>query len=224
MIRFIRWVIRVLVGLVIVALVAAVVGILLLDTIVREVATRRLETATGMEAKIGTMHVGLLTPTVTIEGLKLYNRPEFGGAVCLNMPELHVEYDPQAMRSRQLHLRLMRLDLAEVLLVQDKKGHWNFENLEKVGRKPAGNKTAAEGLRFTGIDTLNLSLGRFHISNLASGQEEEINIALKNQILHNVKSEADLAGLAAVLAARESAPSKGPAIDLGGLLKILTAH
>ena len=51
---------------------------------------------------------------MSIEGLKLYNAPAFGGGICLEMPELHVEYDTAALRSRQLHLTLMRLDVEQV--------------------------------------------------------------------------------------------------------------
>ena len=211
-------------GLVLLVVVLAVAGLLLLDTIVREVAVSRIHSGTGMEVRIQSVHVGLLTPTMTIEGLKLYNTPEFGGAVCLSMPELYVEYDPLAIRSRQLHLRLVRLDLAEVLLVQDKKGRSNFDALEKSGRKSGAKKTAGEGFKFTVIDTLNLSLGKFHLSNLASGRSEEINFAVKNQILHDVKSEDDLGGLALLLAVRHGSSTNSSTLDLGGLLKGLTAH
>jgi len=47
-----------------------------------------------MDARIEKMEVGLATPTVNLEGLKLYNTADFGGGTFLEMPELRVEYVP----------------------------------------------------------------------------------------------------------------------------------
>jgi hypothetical protein len=55
----------------------AVAIILLLDTITKEIIVSRLRARTGMEAKISAVHVGLLSPTISIEGLKLYNTAGF---------------------------------------------------------------------------------------------------------------------------------------------------
>jgi hypothetical protein len=73
---------------------------------------------------------------------------------------------------------------------------------------------------------LNLSLGKFRLSNLASGREEEIQFGIKNQISHNVKSETDLASLNLLLAtqAAMSSRSTNPPLDLPALLQSLTAH
>ena len=54
---------------------------------------------------------------------------------------------------------------------------------------------------------MNLTLGKFRLSNLASGREQVIDFGIKNQISHNVKSDADLAGLSLLLAARTVAVS-----------------
>jgi len=224
MTRPLRWLIRIALGLFIVGVVAVVAAILLLDTIVREVLTSRMSAATGMKVNIDSVNVGLLSPTMTIKGLRLYNTAAFGGSLCLDMPELHLEYDPAAVRSGLIHLPLVRLNLARIELVEDKHGRSNFDDIEKQGKQSAPHTNSVNRFKFSGIDTLNLSLGKLHVSNLRSGQEEEVDFGIKNQILHNVKSEADLTGLAVLLAMRGSSSAGHSGIDLNELLKDLTSH
>ena len=116
--RLIRWALYLFVLLV----VLVVAAVLLLNTIVKQAIQSRFRARTGMDARIGQVDVGLLSPTFTIENFKLYNTADFGGSIFIDMPELHLEYDPLAIRSGKLHFKLVRLDLAEVALVQDKKG------------------------------------------------------------------------------------------------------
>jgi uncharacterized protein involved in outer membrane biogenesis len=204
-----------------------VAAVLLLNTIVKQAIQSRFRARTGMDARIGLVDVGLLSPTFTIENFKLYNTADFGGSIFIDMPELHLEYDPLAIRSGKLHFKLVRLDLAEVALVQDKKGRSNVQDLENRSRSASrGKKSSGDDFQFTGIDTLNLSLGKFRLSNLASGREDEIQFGIKNQISHNVKTEADLAGLNLLLATRAASlsSSTNPPLDLSALLQTLTAH
>jgi hypothetical protein len=230
MFRLVRFFLRVLLYLFIAVVVLVVAAILLLDTVMREVFISRVHKATGMEAKVSAVHMGLVSPTITIEGLKLYNTPEFGGALCLDMPELHMEYDRPSARLGNLHFRLVRLDVADLTAVQDKKGRMNFAALKdkekkpSKGKEPAGGISLGEGITFTGIDTLNISLGKFHMSNLANGKSEEINFGIKNQIVHNVKSEADLTGFGLLLALRGGSSVGKSGFDLTPLLKALTAE
>ncbi len=221
--RLIRWAFY----LFFVLIVLAVAGVLLLNTIVKQVVESRLRSRTGLDPRIGLVDVGLLSPTITIENLKLYNTADFGGSVFIDMPELHLEYDLGAIRSGILHFKLVRLDLAEVALVQDKQGRMNVQDLDKRSREASrGKKSSVDDFKFTGIDTFNLTLGKFRLSNLASGREEEIQFGIKNQISHNVKSEADLAGLNLLLASRAGSlsSSTNSTLDLPALLRNLTAH
>ena len=220
--RLFRWLVRIVLGLILLALAGAVVIILLLDTITREILVSWLRSETGMEVKIGAVHVGLLSPTISIEGFKLYNPADFGGSACMDMPELHIEYSPSALRARQLHLTLLRLDLAELSVVLDKRGRNNFDALKQKDKQNAGRKHSAAELKFTGIDVLNITLGKFRLSNQASGRGEEIDFGIKNQILRNVKTEADLAPLGLATLSHGKATSTGDAdIDLSQFLNSL---
>jgi uncharacterized protein involved in outer membrane biogenesis len=219
--RLIRWAVY----LIILLIVVAVAAILSLDRIVKEVMESRLRHETGMETEIGQVEVGLLSPMITIKNLRLYNTPEFGGSIFVDMPELHLEYDPFAFRSNELHFKLVRLNLEEVSIIQDKKGRMNFQEMAKrAAEASARRKHSHQHIHFTGIDTLNLTLGRLRIANLATGREEDPPLGVRNEIIRNVKSEADLAGLTFLMAARGGAFSSptNSGIDLTGLMKSLT--
>jgi uncharacterized protein involved in outer membrane biogenesis len=217
-----RWVFRIVLGLIVLAVVGMVAVVLLLDTITKEILVSRLRSQTGMEVKISAVHVGLLSPTLSIEGLKLYNTAEFGGSVCLDMPELHIEYNPSILRGGQFHLTLLRLDLAELSVVLDKNGRNNFETLKKKSKETASHKKSADNIKFTGIDVVNITLGKFLVSNLASGRGEEIDFGIKNQILRNVKTEADLASLGLSMFSGSKVKAKGDTdMDLSQLFDSL---
>src|SRR5260370_3042979 len=102
--RLFRWAFR-LVLLVVILLVALVV---FMDSIVRALAEREIRSATGMDVKIGSFSIGLISPVITIENFKLYNTAEFGGSPFVDLPELRVEYDWRALRPPELHCQLVR--------------------------------------------------------------------------------------------------------------------
>ena len=222
--RLFRWAFRIALFLLVCAVLGVVAVLLLLDTLTKEVIVNRLRSRTGLEAKVTSVHVGLLSPTLTIEGLKLYNTADFGGSVCLDMPELHVEYDPAAMRSRQLHLTLLRLDVKELSVTVDKTKKSNFDTFKRRCKEPDKTKWEWEKMKFTSIDVLNVTLGKFHISNLATGRAEEMDFGLKNQILRNVKTGADLSplGLSALSRGRQTSSGNTNAdLDLNQVLESL---
>ena len=116
--------------------VAIVVGLLLSkDAILKAAVEQQIRAQTGMDAKIGRLSLGLLTPVVTIENLKIHNTPEFGGAPFLDIRELHVEYDRDALAQRKLRITLLRLNLEELTVVRNATGTTNISTLK--GQPPA---------------------------------------------------------------------------------------
>ena len=111
-----KWLLR----LFIVAVVLLVVFFLSFDSIMRVVIEHKIRAQTGMEAKIGKFHLGLLEPVVEIKDLRLYNSAEFGGAPFLNIPEIHVEYDKPALKKGEIHITLLRFNLGELDIVKNR--------------------------------------------------------------------------------------------------------
>jgi uncharacterized protein involved in outer membrane biogenesis len=202
-----KWIFKWLLRLFILAVVLVVIFFLSLDTIVRLVMENRIRAQTGMDAEIGKFSIGLATPTITIKDFKLFNPPNFGGTLFLDIPEIHVEYDRAALARRELHLTLVRFNLGELDIVKNEAGQTNIFSIAPPpsAKKPGGEKSFAKesGYTFTEIDTLNVSVGTAKYIDLKDQKNNrEQKIGIENCVLKHVKSPTDLAGLAVLVALR----------------------
>lgn len=206
-----KWIFKWVFRLGLLAVVLVVIFLLSYDSILRLMIERNIRAQTGMDAEIGRFHLGLTEPVMEIENLKLYNSPEFGGTPFLSIPEIHVEYSRTALAEGKLHITLMRFNLGELDIVKNEAGKTNI--LELGTALPAkasggGNPGLAEfkkrtGLEFQQIDVLNVSVGEFKYIDLKDQRNDrEQKIGLENVPIRNVKSAANLAGLAVAVALR----------------------
>ena len=199
-----KWLFKWLLRLVLITVTLVVLVIFFKDSILRVVVENRIRALNGMEAQIGKFTTGILRPMVTVENLRLYNTPAFGGAPFLDMPELHIELDPVALASGKLHVTLARFKLAELDIVRNELGQ---TNVMRLGGKPGGDYGKAggggielQGVEFAGIDVLNLSLGSAKFIDLADKRNNrEVRLDLQNQIFKNIKTEADFYGMGVLL-------------------------
>lgn len=191
-----KWVFRIALFFVILAIVAIVALLLIKDTLAKNAAEKNLRDSTGMDAKISRLDVGVLTHTVDLEGLKIYNKPEFGGGVFLEMPELRVELAPEDIGKGKLRFKSMRINVSEVTVVKNADGRLNTDDLAKEAKKKtSGEKKGTEipGVDFGGIDTLIVSIGKIKVRDLADPRNnQDINIGLKEERRQNIKTEAEL--------------------------------
>jgi len=195
-----------------------------------------------MQAEIGHFHLGLTEPVIEIKNLQLYNTAQFGGTPFLNIPEIHVEYDRDALKRHEIHITLLRFNLGELDIVKGRDGQTNVLSLAVAlpanPAKPGGAKgdPGLEELKkydvtFKGIDCLNVSVGQFKYLDLQNQSNNMAqNLAIQNCVITNVTSSADLLGLEVLVGLRSSdffKPLVGagkPGDDEGaaaGLLKML---
>jgi hypothetical protein len=205
-----KWLFKWLFRLFLLAVVLIVILLLSLNSILRVWVEHRIRAQTGMDAEIGRFSLGLTEPTVTIQNLKLYNPPSFGGTPFLDIPEIHVEYDRAALARHEIHLTLLRFNLGELDIVKNEAGRTNIFSLGVTWpskKSGAGNGAAnfkkQTGFEFKSIDVLNVSVGTAKFIDL---KDQRLNraqeIGIENCVLKNVKSQADLAGLAVLVALR----------------------
>src|SRR5215469_24038 len=93
-----KWGLRLL----LVAVVLVVIFFLSLDSILRVIIEHSIRAQTGMGANIGKFHFGLTEPVVDIKNLQLYNPTQYGRTPFLSIPEIHVEYDREALKKSQI--------------------------------------------------------------------------------------------------------------------------
>jgi hypothetical protein len=124
---FFKWLFRIVFAVVALVAVAAVVLLLTYNSILRNVIESNIREQTGMDAEIGRFHLSLTEPTIEIQNLKIYNPPDFGGTPFLNIPEIHIEYDRDALlEKREIHITLLRINLAELDIVKNQNGQTNI--------------------------------------------------------------------------------------------------
>jgi len=186
--RLIKW----LFILLVVVLGLAVALIFSKDAIAKAALVQQIRAQTGMDVKIGNFSVGLLSPIATIENLTLYNTADFGGTPFLNIRELHLEFDREALAHRELHLKLLKLNVVELSVVKNDLGQTNLVNLMAAAQL----KPASEALTFKGIDVANLSVGRLVFLDLKNQKNNRhFDVNLTNQVFRNLKTSADFYGV-----------------------------
>lgn len=193
--RLFRWGFRLLLAL----LVLIVALLLVKDALLKALAERRIRQQTGFDVQIARLEVGLLSPTFTMEGFKLYNPPEFGGSVLLDVPEVRFEYDPRLAARRKLHLNSLRFHLNELHVVRNQQGHTNLFGLVSRARSRSAGPTrpTAEraAIEFGGIDRLYLTLGTLRYTDQKAPQNNRlIELGWKDRPFR-IRDRADLTNL-----------------------------
>ena len=121
--RIFKWLLRLFIAAVALVLVAVIVLLLNYNSILRVAMEHQIRAQTGMDVEIGSLNIGLVSPTVEIQNLKIHNSPDFGGTPFLDIPEIHVEYDRAAALWRhEIHIKLLRFNLGELDIVKNQAG------------------------------------------------------------------------------------------------------
>lgn len=188
--RLFRWVIRA-------AAVCAILCIVLFflkDALLKLYFEQRISKETGMKAKIGRLHWGVRSYTIAIENLTLYNAPEFGGEPFLDLPEVSLEFVRSDLVSGRLHLKDLRVRLAQVRLVKNKAGKTNvtFEEEDDLPKAAMKNRPKPP-FEFAGIDRLQLTVGKIVYTDLLNpANNAEYDLGVRDEIISDIKSESDL--------------------------------
>ena len=207
---FFKWAFRLFLAAVALVVVAIVVLLLSYNSILRVVIEHNIRAQTGMDAEIGSVNFALTAPTIHIQNFKLYNSRDFGGTPFLDIPEIYVEYDYAALAKKEIHVTLMRFNLGELDIVKNQAGQTNIFSLgvklpskKSGGGQPKINFKKQTGYDFTGIDVLNVAVGKLKYIDLKDPQNNrEQEIGLDNCVMKDVKNTTDLNGLAVLVALR----------------------
>lgn len=175
------------------AVVILFVGTLLArNVIVREIIEWKIYSQTGMDARIGYLDLGLLTPSIRIEDLKVYYPHEIGGVTLMEVPEFYLEYDRASLLRWHLRIPHARLNIKEVNVME---GQFRLPSARDLPQPPPAQPASSPSSlpAFDGIDRLELTFGTMKFSSQRSGsQTRELTVGLKDYPLTRVRSFADL--------------------------------
>jgi hypothetical protein len=184
-----------------IVLVVLVVALLLLkDRIFQSLVENRLEKSTGMKVSLRHAELELSSGKMRFDGLRLFNPVEFGDSSFIDLERLEVEIDRTALKQRQLYFHLLHINLTQLNIVEDKQGRLNLqaikEQIERKNKESKPGKTS-DGkpelpMKFTGVETLKLSLGKVRKTNLNYPDKPvETDFAVQNQVMTNIKTQED---------------------------------
>lgn len=203
-------------------LIALVVLSAFKDLIVKASVEKAVRIVTGLRLSIQSLGVGIFRSVVDIRELRLFNPKGFRDHVMLDMPEIYVNYDLPAIMKSDIHLREVRINLKEFVVVKNNRGELNLDSLKVVKAEKAGEKPGAREpvpppkIR---IDELQLKIGKAVYKDYTAGPTpsvREFNINL-NEKYSNITDPYALVSLIVVKALSNTAIANLANFDIGSL-------
>lgn len=207
---------------IIIAVLAALIALLLAkDFVVKISVEKGIEIVTGLKLNIKSLNVGVFRSAVSIKGLKVFNPPQFKDRVMIDMPEIYVDYDLPAILGGSLHLRTLRLNLKEFIVVKNEKGELNLNYLKVVKAKKEGVRPETKGGRTPNIliDSFELKIDKAFYKNysVAGGPAvKEYNVNLSERYT-NITNPYALISIIVVKAIGNTSISGLTNFDINGL-------
>lgn len=226
--RGLRIAIRLLVGALALVVILLGIGLLSFDWMVKRAIQSRVNASGMAEVEIGSLDIGLFRPHLQVRDLKVFGQSQFGGVQILDLPELRVEYDREALKRQELQVRLLRIRLNELTLVdgfagsqtnmfQRLQGYSELVNAytnrlgELTNRAELSRGQRVGNLTFGGIDRLELTLGRVRFVDLKDPMAEKVAaLNINRRVLTNLVGLQGVAPLATELLVRTTLGAKPP--------------
>ncbi|MDD5018826.1 MAG: hypothetical protein PHS61_00170 [Candidatus Omnitrophica bacterium] len=186
-----------------VALVALAAILILRDQVIRKSIIIATTQVTGASASIEKFSLSLFRQTVTIRGFKLYNPPGFPKEIFVDMPMIHVAYVLGDIIRQHLHFKEINIALKELVIIKNKDGQLNVDQLkvmqeaEKQKGEAAEEEKPAPQLPLQ-IDLLRLRIGKIIYKDFTAGEKPKIDVydlGSKEKTYQNITSAQQLVTL-----------------------------
>lgn len=197
------------------------------DALIKLSVEKGVRIVTGLQLKIDSFTAGIIRPIVIIRGMRLFNPSGYPDKTMLDMPEIFVDYDLPAIIGGNVHLRQMRIDLKEFIVVKNRDGRLNLDALKVVRFQKEGVRPqdAEKGkpIRIQ-IDDLRLKVGRVLYKDYSRGSTpvvREFNVNIDEKYT-DIKDPYALVSLIVVRTLTNTSISQLANFDIGGLKFNLT--
>ena len=189
-----------------------VIGIIK-DQIAKSAVTVSASTIAGAPVGIGGLSLGILTQSVAITDFEMYNPQGFPKDVLFDISRIDVKMDMLSLFKQKLHIPKAVFDLREMVIVKNKEGKLNVDELKfsKQEQKPqekAGDKKKSSQEMSMQIDELFLNIGRVVVKDYSKGGEPSVlvyDVGLKNKSFKNLNSAQQMAVIVTIEAMKPTA-------------------
>ncbi|MGE5197792.1 MAG: hypothetical protein ACM3IL_04735 [Deltaproteobacteria bacterium] len=128
-------------GSVLIPLIVLVIALIAgRNFIVKAAVNKGIKAATGLDVQVERINIGLLSSTIEIVSLKVYNPSGFTDRLMADTPLIYVDYDLGGLLKSRVHLNKVKIDIKELLVVLNEQGKLNFNSLALLMPKPSGSK------------------------------------------------------------------------------------
>ena len=187
------------------------------DFIIKEGIGIGIKSVLGSEGRVGNFSMSLLGQKVRIKDLKIYNPEGFPKEVFLDMPDIKVDYDLPAMLKQELHLPLIVVDMNEMVVIKNKDGLLNVDELKIIKEQKAAHpdktnkeekKTEKPAELKMKIDKMTLTVGRVIYKDYSQSDPPVIKVydaGIKDKTFENISSAQQMAVLILAASMKQTA-------------------
>jgi len=140
------------------------------DIIIRFSMEEGIRVATGLKLTIDEFNIGLVQPTISIKGLKLYNPAGYPEPLMVDIPEVYCEYKPTEILKGQIALKQLRLTIQELTVIKQG-GQSNIDALKALQPKGGGPPP-----QFS-VDDFTLNISKVYFKQPPLSKEFDLNLS-----------------------------------------------
>jgi hypothetical protein len=142
------------------------------DTLLKELAEKRIEQITGLDITLGEVKAGIKNTDIGIKDTLIRNPKGFKDSFMLDMPYIYADYNLSAILRGEIHLYSTKIDIKEFSIIKNYDGTLNIDALkpmQEIASRPDAKKSLRPGLMAFRIDKLDLKIDRVYYKDYSIG-------------------------------------------------------
>ena len=175
--------------------------------------------AAHVPVHIGSTHVGLLSSSINLKNIRVYNPKGFPERRMLDAPQLFIHFDLPAFFKSKVHFKQVRINLKELIVIKNRDGRLNVDALKPTELERNKKEKAKPGKapEFQ-IDELHLTIGRVVYKDYSAGsppQVQTFEIGIQDRVFTNINDPTAVVSLVMFEAMTRTTLSRLLNLDLG---------
>ena len=197
-------------------------SLLVLSFIKNSIAGSAIQTAvqavTHVPVKISSTNLSLVTTSISLKGVKIFNPSSYPDKLMLDAPEVAIHFDLPSYFKHELRFKEVKLNMKELVVIRNKDGSINVNELkpkETAKKKETQGKSAPK----IKIDKLYLSIGKVVYKDYSMGSTpvvQTFDINMQNKEYRNINDLTVLTSLIMSEALMRTTLSKLANLDVAG--------
>ena len=185
---------------VIIVVAALLVLSVMKNGIVQAMIEKAVSTAAHVPVHIGRTQAKILSTSIRLSSLRVFNPKGFPEKVMLDAPLISVDYELAPIFKGQVYFKEVTIDLKELIVVKNRDGKLNIDAVKPSSKENAERKEKQKESREKKrpmklqIDRLRLSIGRVVYRDYSGGgsspAEQVFEINMKDRVFTNINDPA----------------------------------